>query len=192
VVARGRHVVAFEFLGFGESDKPAGATYLPRHPQRRLRAGADAQAARADRAFAITNLKALTSKLLQSPEQFGWVVDFQRNRFQASLSDLHKERCNPFLGPVIDRNFRGGAFSAFAQMTGHLFEDITRNTTRIPEMEALDIPIKLIWGENDPYLNVGVAEDLRSHLSDACLHRIPAAHWVQVDEPELVASAMLS
>jgi hypothetical protein len=28
-------------------------------------------------------------------------------------------------------------------MTGHLFEDITRNTTRIPEMEALDIPVKL-------------------------------------------------
>ena len=82
--------------------------------------------------------------------------------------------------------------SAFAQMTGRLFENITRNTTRIPEMEALDIPVKLIWGENDPYLNVGVAEDLRSHLSDASLHRIPAGHWVQIDEPELVASAMLS
>jgi pimeloyl-ACP methyl ester carboxylesterase len=52
--------------------------------------------------------------------------------------------------------------------------------------------VKLIWGENDPYLNVGVAEDLRSHLSDASLHRIPAGHWVQIDEPELVASAMLS
>ena len=142
--------------------------------------------------FATTNLKALTSKLLQSPDQFGWVVDFQRNRFQASLSDKHKERYNAFLGPVIDRNFRGGAVSAFAQMTGHLFEDITRNTTRIPEMEALVNPVKLIWGENDPYLDVGVAEDLRSHLSDASLHRIPAGHGVQIDEPELVASAMLS
>jgi ATP-dependent DNA ligase len=75
---------------------------------------------------------------------------------------------------------------------GHLFEDITRNTTRISEMEALDIPVKLIWGENDPYLNVGVAEDLWSHLSDASLHRISAGHWVQIDEPELVANAMLS
>ena len=120
------------------------------------------------------------------------VIDSQRNGFQASLSDKHNERYNAFLRPVIDRNFRGGAVSAFAQMTGHLFEDITRNTTRIPEMEALDIPVKLIWGENDPYLNVGVAEDLRTHLNDACLHRIPAGHWVQIDEPELVASAMLS
>jgi haloalkane dehalogenase len=55
-------------------------------------------------------------------------------------------------------------------MTGHLFEDITRNTTRILEMEALDIPVRLIWGENDPYLNIGVAEDLRSHLASLALH----------------------
>ena len=237
LVARGRRVVAFDFLGFGESDKPAGATYSFGQQLGDLKAVVDALGlekiipvahdssgsaainfaidypehtaslvilnavfAQAPmlklpeliELFATTNLKALTSKLVQSPDQFGWVVDFQRNRFQASLSDKHKERYNAFLGPVIDRNFRGGAVSAFAQMTGHLFEDITRNTTRIPEMEALDIPVKLIWGENDPYLNVGVAEDLRSHLSDASLRRIPAGHWVQIDEPELVASAMLS
>jgi haloalkane dehalogenase len=77
-------------------------------------------------------------------------------------------------------------------MTRHLFEDIARTTTHITEMEALDIPVKLIRGENDPYLNVGVAEDLRSHLSDTSLRRIPAGHRVQIDEPELVASAMLS
>ena len=237
LVARGRRVVAFDFLGFGESDKPAGAAYSFGQQLGDLKAVVDALGlekivpvahdasgsaainfaidypehtaslvilnavfAQAPtlklpeliELFATTNLKALTSKLLQSPDQFGWVVDFQRTRFQASLSDKHKERYDAFLRPVIDRNFRGGAVSAFAQMTGHLFEDITRNTTRIPVMEALDIPVKLIWGENDPYLNVGVAEDLRSHLSDASLHRIPAGHWVQIDEPELVASAMLS
>ena len=237
LVARGRRVVACDFLGFGESDKPAGATYSFGQQLSDLKAVFDAlglekivpvahdSSGSAAITFAIdfrehtaslvilnavfahaptlklpdlielfatTNLKALTSKLLQSPDQFGWVVDFQRNRFQANLSDKHKERYNAFLGPVIDRNFRGGAVSAFAQMTGHLFEDITRNTTRIPEMEALDIPLKLIWGENDLYPNVGVAEDLRSHVRDASLHGTSSGHWVQIDEPELVTSAMLS
>jgi pimeloyl-ACP methyl ester carboxylesterase len=37
-----------------------------------------------------------------------------------------------------------------------------------------------------------MAEDLRSHLRDASLDRIPAGHWVQIDEPEVVAHAMLS
>jgi pimeloyl-ACP methyl ester carboxylesterase len=237
LAARGRHVVAFDFLGFGESDKLAGATYsfgqqlgdlkavidalglekiIPvahdssgsaainfaiDYPERTTSLVilnalyAQAPALRLPELielFALTNLKALTSTLLQSPDQFGWVVDFQRGRFQASLSDKHRQRYDAFLGPVIDRNFRGGAVTAFAQMTGHLFEDIARNTARIPELEALDIPAKLIWGVNDPYLNVGVAEDLQSHLSHASLHRIPAGHWVQIDEPELVASAMLS
>jgi hypothetical protein len=34
--------------------------------------------------------------------------------------------------------------------------------TLVMSEEALDIAVKLIWGENDPYLNVGVAEDLVS------------------------------
>jgi pimeloyl-ACP methyl ester carboxylesterase len=237
LVARGRRVVAFDFLGFGESDKPAGATYSFGQQLGDLKAVVDAlrvekiipvahdssgsaainfaidypehtaslvilnalfaqaptlKLPELIELFATTSLKALTSKLLHSPDHFGWVVDFQRNQFQTSLSDKHRERYDAFLAPVIDRNFRGGAGPAFAQMTGQLFEDITRNTTRIPQVEALDVPVRLIWGENDPYLNVGVAEDLRSHLSDASLHRISAGHWVQIDEPELVASAMLS
>jgi hypothetical protein len=35
-------------------------------------------------------------------------------------------------------------------MTAELFEEVARNTTRLPKMEALDIPFKLIWGATDP------------------------------------------
>ncbi len=143
LVARGRRVVAFDFLGFGESDKPAGASYSFGQQLGDLKAVVDALGlekiipvahdasgsaainfaidypehtaslvilnavfAQAPtfklpeliELFATTNLKALASKLVQSPDQFGSVVDFQRNRFQASLSDKHKERYNAFLG----------------------------------------------------------------------------------------------
>ena len=128
LAARGRRVVAFDFLGFGESDKTAGATYTFGQQLGDLKAVVDAlglekiipmahdSSGSAAINFAIdypehtaslvilnavfaqaptlklpeliellatTNLKALTSKLLRSPDQFGWVVDFQRNRFQA-------------------------------------------------------------------------------------------------------------
>ncbi len=59
-------------------------------------------------------------------------------------------------------------------------------------MEALDIPVKLIWGEADPYLNRGVAEDFRSHLKRSSLHLISAGHWLQIDAPRQVAEVMLS
>jgi pimeloyl-ACP methyl ester carboxylesterase len=81
---------------------------------------------------------------------------------------------------------------AFAQMTSQLFEEAVRNTKRLPEMEALDIPTKLIWGQNDPYFSTDVAEDFRSHLKHSSLHVIPAGHRLQVDAAEQVAKAMLS
>lgn len=143
--------------------------------------------------FATKNLKALTGAILQSPEQFAWVLNFQRKQFQEALSESQKAHYASFLGPIIDNNFRRQPSSgpAFAQMTSQLFEEVARNTQRLPEMEALDISVKLIWGEADPYLNTGVAEDFRSHLKHPSLHVLPAGHWLQIDIPEQVAKIML-
>jgi haloalkane dehalogenase len=239
LVASGRRVVAFDFLGFGASEKPVGATYSFAQQLGDLKAVVDhlglgkivpvahdssgaaavnftidhpentaslvilnAAFAHAPTVkwpelielFATKNLKVLSDAILQSPEQFGWIVNFQREVFKASLADQHKSRYDAFLGPVIDGNFSNqpGAGPAFAQMTSQFFDELTRNTARIPQMEALEIPVKVIWGANHPYMNVGVAEDFRSHLKHASLRIIPAGHWLQIDEPELVASEMLA
>jgi pimeloyl-ACP methyl ester carboxylesterase len=239
LVAGGRRVVAFDFLGFGASEKPSGATYSFKQQLGDLEAivetlgldkivpvAHDASGPAAvnfaiehpDRVhsvcilnslyaeaptlkypefielFATTNLKALTRAILQSPEQFAWVLNFQRTQFQAALPDNQKAYYASFLGPIIDNNFRVKPSSgpAFAQMTAELFEEVARNTTRLPKMEALDIPFKLIWGATDPYLNTGVAEDFQSHLKRPSLHVLPAGHWVQIDAPEQVARLMLT
>lgn len=238
LVAGGRRIVTFDFLGFGASDKPSGASYSFKQQLGDLKAivemlgldkivpvGHDASGPAAvnfaiehpDRVqsvcilnavyaeaptvrfpelielFARTNLKALTRAILQSPEQFGWVLNFQRNQFQAALSDNQKAHYASFLAPLIDNNFslKPSSGPAFAQMTAELFEEVARNTKRLPEMEALDIPFTLIWGETDPYLNTGVAEDFRSHLKRPSLHVLPAGHWLQIDAPEQVATLML-
>ena len=91
--------------------------------------------------------------MLQSPEQFAWLLHFQQKQFLDALPDSQKAYYQSFLGPLIDNSFRQQPSSgpAFAQMTSQLFEEVARNTKRVPEMEALDIPVKLIWGEADPY-----------------------------------------
>ena len=239
LIAGGRRVVTFDFLGFGASEKPSGATYSFKQQLGDLEAivetlGLDKIVPVAHDAsgpaavnfaiehpdsvqsvcilnsfyaeaptvkypefielFATTNLKALTRAILQSPEQFAWVLNFQRTQFQAALPDNQKAYYDSFLGPIIDNNFsvKPSSGPAFAQMTAELFEEVARNTTRLPEMEALDIPFKLIWGATDPYLNTGVAEDFQSHLKRPSLHVLPAGHWVQIDAPEQVARLMLT
>lgn len=239
LVAGGRRVVTFDFLGFGASDKPSGSLYSFRQQLGDLEAVADALGldtivpvahdssgpAAINYAlehpgrtaaivvlnavyhaaptlkypefielFATPSLGALSGAILQSPEQFGWILNFQRARFQLALKDEHKDRYASFLGPLIDANFRQtpSAAPAFAQMTGELFAEAARNSERLAELEALDIPVTLIWGETDPYLNVQVAEDIETHLMRGRLHLLPAGHWVQIDEPGQVAEIMLA
>ena len=238
LVAAGRRVVTFDFLGFGRSEKPAGASYTFRQQLDDLKAvvahldlgkivpvahdasGAaavnfaieepDATAAlvilnaafahpTAGRwpelieLFATPSLKALAGAIIQSPEQCGWIVDFQRERFRDALADKHKAHYDVFLGPVIDDNFRrDGAGPAFVQMTSHFFEELSRNSAQVVELEALDMPVRIIWDENDPYLDPGMARDWHAHVKGASLSLLPAGHWLQLDEPALVAAEMLS
>ncbi len=240
LVASGRRIVAFDFLGFGGSDKPSGATYsfaqqlgdletvvevlgvgkiVPvahdasgpaainfaiEHPDH-VDSVYMLNSLYADDAttvqwpemielFATKSLNALSGAMARSPEQFGWLLNWQKQQFQKALTDAQRAHYEAFLYPLIADNFMQQPSSgpAFAQMTAQFFEELARNAKRLPELEALDIPFKLISGETDPYLTVSMAEELRSHLKHSSLHVVRAGHWLQVDEPEQVAKAMLS
>jgi haloalkane dehalogenase len=78
------------------------------------------------------------------------------------------------------------------QVASEFFEELVRNSTRLPELEALDMSVKVIWGEFDPYITKDVGKDRASHFRHASLHLVPAGHWLQSDLPEQVAKVMLS
>jgi haloalkane dehalogenase len=237
LAAAGRRVIAFDFLGYGASDKPAGANYgfeqqlgdleaivEALHLEKIVPVGHDAGGPAAinfaidhpDRVaslcilnafyaasptlrlpelielFATPGLKALTDAILKSPEQLAWVLRFQQRKFLETLPEEQKASFESVLAPIINNNFNSGSGPAFAQMTAQVFEEVARNTKRLPEMQALDFPVKLIWGDTDLALNTGVANDLRSHFKHASLTVLPAGHWLQIDLPEAVAKEMLS
>jgi pimeloyl-ACP methyl ester carboxylesterase len=241
LVAAGRRVVTFDFLGYGASDKPVDVRYgfwqqmgdleaivEALHLEKIVPVGHDAGGPAAINfaidypsrvaslcilntfyaaaptlrlpelieLFATPGLKALTDAILESPEQLAWVLRFQQKKFLKTLPEEYRETFDSVLAPIINNNFNfgraAGSGPAFAQMAAQVFEEATRNTQRLPKLEALDIPVKLIWGDADLDLNMGVAHDLRSHLKDAALTVLRAGHWLQVDMPEAVAKAMLS
>jgi haloalkane dehalogenase len=239
LVASGRRVVAFDFLGFGASDKPVGAAYSFKQQLADLEAvveglglgkivpvahdssgmaslnyalahpeGVDSvimlNSAYCEDAtvlwpemitlFATQSLHELAMAIAQSPEQFGWLLTWQQRKFQDSLPSAQKPRFNTFLGPLITENFtiQPGAGPAFVQLAAQFFDEHARNAKHLPALKALDVPVKLIWGQYDPYISVAVAERRQSQLKNASLAVVPAGHWLQVDEPEQVAKAMLS
>jgi haloalkane dehalogenase len=144
--------------------------------------------------FANKGLKALTQHFLASPEQFAWLLAFQRDQMQAGLTEVQKAHYADFLGAVIDNNFRQrpSAGPAFAQMTYQLSDEVASNTARLTELRRADVPLVLIWGKTDPYLHVTVAEYIKSQAKKAVLQVLEAGHWPQIDEPSDVAEIMLS
>jgi haloalkane dehalogenase len=144
--------------------------------------------------FATKSLHALAMAVAQSPEQFGWLLTWQRRKFRDALPDAQKPHFDAFLGPLISENFVAQPSSgpAFVQLAANFFDAQAQNAKRLPELKALDVPVKLIWGKYDPYLTVAMAERRQSQLKHASLTVVPAGHWLQVDEPAQVAKAILS
>jgi haloalkane dehalogenase len=144
--------------------------------------------------FSNKGLKALTRHFLASPQQFAWLLGFQRDQMQTGLTEAQKARYTDFLGPIIDNNFRQrpSAGPAFAQMTYQLTDEVAANTGRLLEFRRSDVPLLLIWGKFDPYLHVSVAEYMRSQASNAALHVIEAGHWPQIDAAAEVARILLA
>jgi len=144
--------------------------------------------------FATQSLHALAMAIAQSPEQFGWLLNWQKQKFLDALPEAQKPHFEAFLGPLISENFLAQPSSgpAFVQLAAQFFDAHIQNAKRLPELKALDIPVKLIWGQFDPYITVAVAERRMSQLKHPSLTVVPAGHWLQIDEPRQVATAMLS
>ncbi|APR35695.1 hypothetical protein BTO02_09990 [Paraburkholderia sp. SOS3] len=143
--------------------------------------------------FSSRELQSLAMHFLQSPQQFAWLIEFQRNLLAEGLTKAQRDNYFEFLGPVIDNNFRQqpSAAVAFAQMTSQLREEVTANTARIVEFRRSNVPLHLIWGDADPYLHLSVAKHLQSQAKNVSLHVVGAGHWPQIDAYEEVAEIML-
>jgi pimeloyl-ACP methyl ester carboxylesterase len=63
----------------------------------------------------------------------------------------------------------------------------------LPKLREFRRPVRIIFGDADPYLNTGVARRFHELLSGSELFLVPGArHFVQMDEPAQVARFILS
>ena len=144
--------------------------------------------------FATKGLQALAMSMAQEPEQFVWLLKWQQQQFLDALPETQKPRFSAFLVPLMRDNFlvQPSSGPAFVQLAAQFLDALSQNAMRLPELKKLDVPVKLIWGQFDPYLPVAMAERRKSHLKHPSLTVVPAGHWLQIDAPQQVATAMFS
>ena len=63
----------------------------------------------------------------------------------------------------------------------------------IPRLREFRRPVRIIFGDADPYLNAGVARRFHELFAGSELFLVPGArHFVQMDEPAQVARLILA
>lgn len=235
LVGAGRRVVVFDFLGWGESDKPEGHAYTANDQARDLAAvvghlglenivpvahdasgppGIDWALAHPGRTAALVLLNTYYghAPALRLPEAiFLFSTPVVRNvaRFISGRADLFRRLYRWQVGgrfmrdeavrrkfvPLLYRQFERepGAKEAFFSLNKDLRGAVRARSGAAAEMRAFGGPVRIIFGEADPYLNAGVARHFRSSFPASELYLLPTArHFPQLDEPEEVARLILS
>jgi pimeloyl-ACP methyl ester carboxylesterase len=231
-----RRVVAFDFLGWGASDKPAGYAYTASNQagdldavlaQLRLQqvvlvahdaSGPPAIDWALDRPECIERLVLLNTYYcamprLRPPEAI-WLFStpivrtiarpvsamfdhwvFRRMyQWQVGRFFRDEEVRNRFL-PLLYEQFDTvpSARPAFFRLNEDLLPTIRSRTRKLSKLREFRRPVRIIFGDSDPYLNAGVARRFHDLFPGSELFLVAGArHFVQMDEPKQVARLILA
>jgi haloalkane dehalogenase len=97
--------------------------------------------------------------------------------------------------PLLSQQFDAtpSARPAFFRLNEDLLPTVRSRTSLVPRLKEFTRPVRVIFGEDDPYLNPGVARCFHEWFPRSELFLLAGArHFVQMDEPERVADLILS
>ena len=85
------------------------------------------------------------------------------------------------------------ALAAIRAWTAGLFDSLDKQDALIDSgaLGHLEVPVSIIFGERDRYLNPSLAAEIAGLFKDPSLHLVQdASHWPQYDQPEVVAQLL--
>lgn len=142
------------------------------------------------RLFADQNFTPLADAMISNPDQRMWLLS--HTGLQFGLDSLNPD--GVALTSVVPQFFGESdapdSLAAIRAWTGALFPALADQDAAIAagRLAALDLPVSMVYGALDTYLNPDLARHLASLFRRAEVHLIgDAAHWPQADQPERVA-----
>jgi len=231
LLAIGRHVITFDFLGWGDSDKPADHNYDVASLRRDLEAviehfglkrvvpvvhdasgqpGIDWALDNPDQTAGLVLLNTYygPAPTLKPPEA---IARFSTPGIRRDLSVWatrhfdslwmrgYKEQIAKF---ISTRELR----EPFQKLLGYqslqirpafyglnrvLREELRKRRQKMQQLQSFQPPVRIIFGNDDPYLNAGVARNLNRLFPHSELFLVKGAgHFVQIDKPAVLAELM--
>ncbi len=229
---KGCHVITFDFLGWGESDKPPKYKHTATKQidevdaivryfelQQTVLVAHDASGppaidwslAHPDQVAQLVLLNTYYSwtPRLRAPEAislYSTPIVRAMARFIARRSEyLNKQlymwqvgrfmRDEPARKQMLAQLYPSFNRSreAFWSLNNDLLKTILSRVSQHEKLRAFSRPVRIIFGDDDPYLNRDVARRFHALFPGSELFLVPTArHYVQVDEPQKVAQLILA
>jgi 2-hydroxy-6-oxonona-2,4-dienedioate hydrolase len=142
------------------------------------------------RLLADPNFASLANAILADPNQRLWLLDYTARRFGDDPNDPNGVGVNAVFPQFFGDCGAPDALAAIRSWTAELFGALVAQDKAIAggKLRSLRVPTRLVFGEDDPDLNPGLARHLAGLFTNAHLHLVAAAnHWPQWDQPEIVA-----
>ncbi len=231
LLAKDRHIIAFDFIGWGDSDKPLQHRYDVASLTRDLDAvvdyfklrkvvlvmhdasgqpGIDWALEHSEKTAGLVLLDMYYAAMptLKAPEAIDlfstpglrrdlsvWATRHSDrlwlSRFKAQIANFIE---NDAQRPRFVKLFAHQSLAirpAFYGLNRVLREEIKQRQAKQQQLREFKAPVRIIFGQQDPYMNEGVARAFDALFPHSELFMIQqAGHFVQIDQPEQVANLM--
>jgi haloalkane dehalogenase len=142
------------------------------------------------RLLADPDLTPLADAMMDDPDQRLWVLNHTGRQWGLDAADQQGIAVASILPQFYGDETQPDALVAIRAWTSGLFPALGQQDAHVAagDLAGLDLPVTLIFGAADNYLNPSLARHLAGLFPHADLHLVDnASHWVQWDQPEIVA-----
>jgi len=142
------------------------------------------------RLLADPGLAPLADAMMHDPNQRLWLLAHTSQQFGLDAADQRGVGTASIVPQFFGDKAQADALVAVRAWTAALFPALDQQDARIAagDLASLDLPVTLVFGAADQYLNPRLARHLAGLFRDADLHLVDnASHWPQWDQPEIVA-----
>ena len=135
----------------------------------------------------------LADALINDEAQRLWLLQFTVDHWGIHALDPQGVAVQSILPQFFGSAYQPDALAAVRAWTAGLFESLTEQDKLVDSgaLSDLVVPVSIIFGESDRYLNPSLAREIAGLFSDPSLHVVPdASHWPQHDQPQVVADLL--
>ena len=145
------------------------------------------------RLFADPAFTPLADAMVNDEGQRLWLLQHTADQWGLDALDPDGLAIRSVLPQFFGDTDQPDALVGIRAWTAHLFDALDTQDTLIESgaLARLEVPVSVIFGESDRYLNSSLAAEIAGLFKDPALHLVQgASHWPQYDQPETIAQLL--